>query len=49
MKDVLPASSVPKPFWRASSVSVSMEDVASSKIKILGSAKSALAKEMSCL
>ena len=49
IKDVLPFKSSFNPFCKSSSVSVSMLDVASSKIRIFGSASNARAKEMSAL
>ncbi len=48
MKEVLFFSNSFKPFCRSSSVSVSILAVASSKIKILGSAKRTRAKEINC-
>ena len=47
-KEVRPCSRVSSAFWIRISVWVSMEEVASSRIRILGSFSSARAKEMSC-
>ena len=47
-RTVRPFSKRSNDFWIASSVSVSTAEVASSKIKIFGSAKRALAIEILC-
>ena len=48
MKEVLPFNSSFKAVCTIFSVLASMEEVASSKIRILGSARRVLAKEISC-